>query len=154
MQEEVENKTVNLAISTTKLTGSTLIKAFQMYLKHRANAKATKHGKMTVGELLAQGKGAQQMDVADTSIRDFERVLKKYGVDYAVRKDATQEPPRYMVFFKARDADVLTAAFKEYSAELNNKEKRPSVRKLLKKLIDKVRSSPDRTREKHQERAR
>ena len=154
MQEEVENRTVNLAISTTKLTGRTQVKAFQMYLQHRSHAKANKHGKMTVEELLAQGKGAQQMDIADTSIRDFERVLKKYGVDYAVRKDGTQEPPRYMVFFKARDADVLTAAFKEYSAELNNKEKRPSVRKLLKKLIDKVRSSPDRTREKHQERAR
>ena len=48
-------------------------------------------------------------------IKDFERVLNKYGVDYAIRKDVSQEPPRFMVFFKAKDADVLTAAFKEYS---------------------------------------
>ena len=42
MQEEVENRTVNLAISTTKLTGRSLVNAFRAYLNHRRNAKARK----------------------------------------------------------------------------------------------------------------
>lgn len=66
MQEEVENRTVNLAISTTKLTGRTLVAAFRKYLQHRARVKAgkeseTPHGKMTVEELVGQGQGAQQI---------------------------------------------------------------------------------------------
>lgn len=159
MQEEVENRTVNLAISTSKLTGRTLVAAFRKYLQHRAKVKAgkaaeTPHGKMTVEELVGQGQGAQQIDIAKTGIRDFQRILNSYGVDYAIRKDVEKDPPRYLVFFKAKDADVLTAAFKEYSAELSHREKRPSVRKALEVLKGLVQDIPGKVREKNQERER
>lgn len=42
MQEEVENRTVNLAISTTKLTARTVIRGFQLYNNWRKNKKAVK----------------------------------------------------------------------------------------------------------------
>ena len=155
MQEEVENRTVNLMISTSKLTGRTLVAAFRKYCQHRAKVKAEgDHGKMSVEKLIRKDQGAQQIDIARSGIRDFERVLNKYGVDYAIRKDVSQEPPRYMVFFKARDADVLTAAFKEYSAKLSCKEKRPSVLKALAHLKDLAKSLPTKVREKKQERER
>ena len=155
MQEEVENRTVNLMISTSKLTGRTLVAAFRKYCQHRARVKAEgDHGKMTVEKLIRKDQGAQQIDIAKSGIKDFERVLNKYGVDYAIRKDVSQEPPRFMVFFKARDADVLTAAFKEYSAKLACKEKRPSVLKALAHLKDLARLVPSKVREKKQERER
>ena len=155
MQEEVENRTVNLMISTSKLTGRTLVAAFRKYCQHRARVKSEgDHGKMTVEKLIRKDQGAQQIDIAKSGIKDFERVLNKYGVDYAIRKDVSQEPPRFMVFFKARDADVLTAAFKEYSAKLACKEKRPSVLKALAHLKDLAKSIPAKTREKKQERER
>ena len=155
MQEEVENRTVNLMISTSKLTGRTLVAAFRKYCQHRAKVKAEgDHGKMSVEKLIRKDQGAQQIDIAKSGIRDFERVLNKYGVDYAIRKDVSQEPPRFMVFFKARDADVLTAAFKEYSAKLACKEKRPSVLKALAHLKDLARLVPSKVREKKQERER
>ena len=117
MQEEVENRTVNLMISTSKLTGWTLVAAYRKYTQNRAKTKAEgDHGKMTVEKLIRKDQGAQQIDIAKSGIRDFERVLNRYGVDYAIRKDVSQDPPRFMVFFKARGADVLTTAFKEYSA--------------------------------------
>lgn len=159
MQEEVENRTVNLAISTTKLTGRVLLAAFRKYLQHRAKMKAgnaaeVPHGEMTVEQLVGQGKGAQQMDIANSGIKDFQRILDTYGVDYALRKDVTQNPPRYMVFFKAQDTDVLTSAFREYSAKLRHKEKRPSVRKTLEQSKGLAQEVPGRVREKKQERER
>ena len=142
-------------ISTSKLTGRTLVAAFRKYCQHRARVKAEgDHGKMSVEKLIRKDQGAQQIDIAKSGIRDFERVLNKYGVDYAIRKDVTQDPPRFMVFFKARDADVLTAAFKEYSAKLACKEKRPSVLKALAHLKDLARLVPTKVREKKQERER
>ena len=42
MQEEVENRTVNLAISTTKLTGRTIIAGIRKYLQHREKVKMKK----------------------------------------------------------------------------------------------------------------
>ena len=34
MQEEVDQKTIALAVNTTKMTGRVLAKAIQMYLQH------------------------------------------------------------------------------------------------------------------------
>lgn len=153
----MENRTVNLMISTTKLTGRTLVAAFRKFAQHHAKAKAGKeepHGKMSVKKLIRKDQGAQQIDIADTGIKDFQRILNKYGVDYAIRKDKTQDPPRYLVFFKARDADALTSAFKEYSAKLSQKKDRPSVLKALAHLKDLAMSVPSKVREKKQERER
>ena len=165
MQEDVENRTVNLAITTTKLSFRSLYAAYMKYKQYRSeqkNIKAQKkalqakekteiHGKQSVKELVGQNQGVSNMEIAQTDLKGFERVTRKYGVDYAIRKDPSQDPPRYVVFFKARDADALTAAFKEYSAEVMRKEKRPSVLKQLKKFKALVAAVPDKVRNKDKE---
>ena len=95
MQEEVENRTVNLAISTTKLTGRSLVNAFRAYLNHRRNVKARKAsiqdthivGEQTIAQLLGQNQGATNIEIEKTEIADFKRILNKYGVDYAITRD-------------------------------------------------------------------
>ena len=72
--------------------------------------------------------------IREAIIKAFESTAKKYGIDFALKKDATESPPRYLVFFKGWDADVLTAAFKEFSAKKLTQEKKPSIRKLLSTL--------------------
>ena len=158
MQEEVENRTINLAISTTKLTGLSIVAGVRKYLQHREKVKAHKakdtktHGKQTVKELLGQNQGATNVEIDKSSIKDFERLAKKYGVDFAVRKDKSIDPPRYLVFVRAKDADVLDAICKEYQAKAMTKDKRPSVLKQLNKLKALVASIPKKVREKKQER--
>ena len=160
MQEEVENRTVNLAISTTKLTGRSLVNAFRAYLNYRRNVKARKAsiqdthivGEQTIDQLLGQNQGATNIEIEKTEIAGFKRILNKYGVAYAITKDRSQEPPRYLVFFKARDGDALTAAFKEYSAAMVKKAERPSMLELLAKMKVLVASLPRKVREKAQER--
>jgi len=71
------------------------------------------------------------IEISSKNIGDFDRVARKYGVDYAVMKDKSGEKPKYLVFFKARDTDALTAAFREYTASTFDREKRPSVVKQL-----------------------
>ena len=157
MQEEVENRTVNLAISTSKLTGRSLVNAFRAYMNHKRNAKFRKAdthiiGEQTIDQLLGQNQGATNIEIEKTEIAGFKQVLNKYGVDYAITKDRSQDPPRYLVFFKARDGDVLTAAFKEYSTEMAKKLERPSMLELLAKMKVLVASLPRKVREKAQER--
>ena len=55
-------------------------------------------------------------------------------MDYALKKDKSGELPKYLVFFKARDGDALTAAFKEYTAKTERKKERPSVLQTLRRL--------------------
>ena len=104
------------------------------------NEKST--GKQTIQELIGQNQGVTNIDISKTDLKGFEKYARKYGVDYAITKDKSVLPPKYLVFFKARDADAMTAAFNAYSAEILAKNKRPSVLKTLHKLIDAVRDIP------------
>ncbi len=158
MQEEVENRTVNLAISTTKLTLRTIISGIRKYLQHREKVKAKKgrdpavHGKQSVKKLLGQNQGAANAEIEKEGIKDFERLAKKYGVDFAVRKDKTVAPPRYFVFVRAKDADALDAICKEHQARSMTKDRKPSVLAQLSKFKNLVASVPKKIREKKQER--
>ena len=138
MQEEVENRTVSLAIRSSKLTADVLKKAITKYFayrKEKTKAKAVMKptGKQTVKELIGQNQGVSNIEITEKNIKGFDRVARKYGVDYAVKKDTSGEIPKYLVFFKARDADALTAAFTEFASKEKNREK-PSVIKHLRDL--------------------
>lgn len=138
MQEEIENKTFNLAVSTTKLTGRVVVGLALNYLKNRKHAweESKSAGKQSVKQLLGQNQGVSSIDIAKTDLKDFQRVAGKYGIDYAIRKDASEVPPRYIVFFKAKDADAMTAAFKEYSVKVLKKQQtRKSVLAELHKAV-------------------
>ena len=163
MQEEIENRTVNLAISTTKLTARGIIRLAAKglaYIKRKSREAALKNekpdGRQTIQQLIGQNQGVTNIDISQTDIKGFEKYARKYGVDYAITKDKSVFPPKYLVFFKARDADAMTAAFNAYSAEVLAKSKRPSTLSKLHKLIDAVKSIPTKvtSRDKQREQSR
>lgn len=115
MQDEVRDKSVAFVITIGKtggrITADLLKWAMRRYLEH---SKAP-HGRQTVKQLVRQGAGVQNIEITDKNIKSFEHVARKYGVDFALKKDP--ENGRYLVFFKSRDADALNAAFAEYTAK-------------------------------------
>ena len=90
---------------------------------------------------------ASHIEITDQNIRAFSSTAKKYGLDFALKKDTSEELPRYLVFFKGRDADVITAAFREFSAKNLSREKAPSIRRKLEKAQEQ-----SKTQHKEQER--
>ena len=87
---------------------------------------------------MKQNAGVSNIEITGDNIKAFESTAKKYGIDFALKKDTTENPPRYLVFFKGRDADVLTAAFKEFSAKKLTQDKKPSIRKVLSDFKEKA----------------
>ena len=166
MQEEVENRTLTLVVSGTKFTGRLFKAAISKYMAHRREKKLEKQrsrdspvtpkGKQTVKQPIGQNQGASNIEINDPSIRDFERIARKYGVDYAVKKDRSASPPKYLIFFKARDADALTAAFSEYTQKKVKKadrSERPSVLAKLAQFKELLKNTVvDRSRRKELER--
>ena len=144
MQEEVENRTLTLVVSGTKFTGRLFKAAISKYMAHRREKKLEKQrgrdspvtpkGKQTVKQLIGQNQGVSNIEINDPSIKDFERIARKYGVDYAVKKDRSTSPPKYLIFFKGRDADALTAAFSEYTQKKVKKADRSERASVLAKL--------------------
>ena len=132
MQEEVDRKIIALSMKTGKLTAQVLQAALKKYLQHRAKGKTKlHHGKQTLRQLMKHNTGVSNIEITDQNIRAFSTTAKKYGIDFALKKDTSGEIPRYLVFFKGRDANVITAAFREFSAKNLEKEKKPSIRKEL-----------------------
>ena len=127
MQEETTQKTIALAIKTSKLTASVLQKAMKMYLEHQKH-KEPSHGKIPVKKLVGQGAGAKSIEVT--------------------------EPPKYLVFFKSKDADVIAQAFKEFVKVNEKKQQRPSLRQKLKGLQKMIAQNKnrERSREKNKDR--
>ena len=156
MQDEINEKVVAISIKGTKLTAEMLQKAIKFMLSQikKQIDKPTQHrGKQTLKQLMKQNAGVSNIEINDENIKAFESTAKKYGVDFALKKDTTETPPRYLVFFKGRDADVLTAAFKEFSAKKLTQEQKPSIRKALAAFKDKAKQlNADRQKVKNQTR--
>lgn len=152
MQDEVNEKTVSLCIRCGKVTANLLKAAMKKALVKMEQEKQkpkgqkqpkqdkedkTYKGKQSMDKLMKQNVQLSNIEITDGNIKSFERVAKKYRIDFSLKKDVNADPPRYYVFFKARDADVMTAAFKEYTGQSLNKDKKPSVRKKLQQAISK-----------------
>ena len=134
MQEEITQKTLGLCVEASKMTAQLLQQAMKKVLADMENHKKNpplRHGKQTLRQLMKHNTGVSNIEITDQNIRAFSSTAKKYGIDFALKKDTSGEIPRYLVFFKGRDADVITAAFREFSAKNLEKEKKPSIRKEL-----------------------
>ena len=125
MQDEINEKVVALSVKGAKLTAEMLQKAIKaMLAQAKKQQEKQPHGKQTLKQLAKQNAGLSNIEITEGNIKAFEQTAKKYGIDFALKKDSTETPPRYLVFFKGRDADALTAAFKEFSAKKLTQEQR------------------------------
>ena len=167
MQEEINHKTITVYIKGAKVTANSLKAALRAVLrareKHKQNVQrrealyqqeddvAVNRGKRSLRDLQTEGSELSNIEITDENIKSFERYARKYGIDYALKKDKAADPPRYFVFFRARDVKTIEAAFKEYS-EYTTKEKKPSVKKKL--TVAMKRTLPQRAREREKKKER
>ena len=151
MQEEVEQKSLTLTVNAAKMTARLFRAAIAKYVAHKKEKKHDAQtgvryvGRQSVKKLVGQNQGVSNVELSGEDIKAFERVARKYGVDYALKKDMTGEKPRYLVFFKAKDKDQLQPAFKEFTAMTLDREKRPTIRERLAQ-------AQEQTKTKHRER--
>ena len=132
MQEEITGKAVALIVDGAKMSEQVLEKALQKFLEAQKNKSPKMHrGKQTLKQLAGQNAGLANIEISDKNVKVFTHVAKKYHVDFALKKDTTAEQPRYLVFFKSRDADAITAAFQEFASRKMSRDEKPSVRERL-----------------------
>ena len=154
MQEEVDQKTIALSMKTGKLTAQVLQAALKKYLQHRAKGKTKlHHGQQSLKQLKKHGAALSNIEITEANIGAFKPCAKKYGVDFALRKDKTTQPPHYVVIFKSKDADNLEQVFREFTAKTLSKEQRPSISKVLSAMKQKTaEQTKQRAKEKIRER--
>lgn len=149
-EEEVANKVVALTTNATKMTVAALKNMLEKYIEEQKNKSPKIYkGKQSVKRLVRGGSKLTNIEITDQNIKSFSKTARKYSVDFALKKDSSSEIPKYFVFFKAKDVDVMTAAFKEFTHNQLNKSEKPTIREQLKKHMEKTMSADkERTRQK------
>lgn len=145
MQEEITHGAVTLIVDGAKMSEQVFEQAVKKFLEEVQKSKQPKiyRGKQTLKQLAGQNAGLANIEVTDQNIKAFSRVAKKYHVDFALKKDTTAEQPRYLVFFKSRDADAITAAFQEFASKKMGREEKPSIREKLAQAKEQAAKSAD-----------
>lgn len=134
MQEELEQRTVSVTVQAAKLSGRVLKAAIAAALRKMEQERNTpKVGRNTMKRLAGRDGVMNTIEVSGR-IRSFERYARKHQVRYHIEKEVGVDPPRWTVYFKANQADALTAAFKEYTKKDLSRESRPSMLAKLHKF--------------------
>jgi len=139
-QDQVNERCCCLIIRGGKLTGKALAFAMRAFLADvpKRMQNPPKRGKQSVKSLAKDGSKLENIEVGNECVKSFERIATKYAVDYAVMKDVSEEPPKHLIFFKSRNADSMTAAFREFSAkQLCKLATKPTLRETLNKMVEK-----------------
>lgn len=181
LQEEVNERTISLCVQCTRMTAGVLKAVMRKSLndldrtrqrkiqirqaekrgqaeekgklkEQQRQKKKIPRGKQTIRNLMANGAQLTNILITDDNIKSFGRVARKYGIDYSLKRDNSVLPPKYMVFFRAKDVDVMTAAFKEYSGVVMNKSKKPSVKKKLQQTLGRLAKHRERVKTRQKDR--
>ena len=109
------------------------------------------HGKQTVRQLMAHGEATASIPVEAPAL--FDQVARKWKVDYAFYQ---QEPGKYLLFFKSKQADAITACMSDYSRRVlgRDKSRRVPILEQLRQAKARVRRQPQREQERVKEAAR
>jgi hypothetical protein len=160
VDEEISSQSLRFVTDKAiKPTARMLVGILKAYMRHRHDKKyfgknAEKTGKMPVKKIIKQGRGVQKIELDGEDIHMFNRLAKKYGVDYAVVKD--KEAGTYKIFFKAQDADAISDLIAAYAAKALKKTEHPreSILDKLKKFKDIIAAIPRKVAEKRKEHMR
>ena len=106
--------------------------------EHRA--RQIPHGKQTVKQLMRHGVSTNSLELSGDT-KSFDRVARKWNVDYAFYQVA---PDKHLLFFKAGQADAITACFSEYSKQLlkRTKSAKAPIREQIKEAAAEAARQP------------
>lgn len=151
IDEEISRSTIAISVRASKLTARGLAYALGEAAKKIRKSQAPQ-GKQTVKQLLRQVGETSAIDLPGRA-KDFDRVARRWGVDYAIKR---VEKGKYLLFFKAKQADAITGCFSEYSRRMMNRgrDRRVPLREQLKRAKELVHDQPrqkERTKEAERE---
>ncbi|MCL2190342.1 MAG: PcfB family protein [Defluviitaleaceae bacterium] len=128
INEEVAGKSVEVAVRISNLSLDLILKGLD-FLKKKLEGTPDKplvtakqdgvpdlkHGKQTLQELHKHNEGISTIELTNPNLRELNRTMKKADIDFSVVKDGKG---KYTLFFKGKNADEMTRAFKQYSKKM------------------------------------
>ena len=151
--EDVSRRSIALTMKAGKLTAwgqAHVLQAAGRKIRKAHRGDQAFHGRKSVKQLM--GHGAATSSIKVDAPRLFDRMARKWNVDYAFYQTG---PEKYLLFFKSAQADAITACFSEYSKLVFKRERsRPApIQEQVKQAAEQVKQPPQRERERVKEAA-
>ena len=135
MQEDVDNKTIALAVKATKITGKLIkeavVKFLQLCKKGMANRAQNKSGEVSLDDLRSRNGELNSVVIQDSDTKRLDKVCRKYHVRYSVFK---KDNDQFIILFKSPDAESMRYAMEEFAENKPTLTAEKSVREKLKNL--------------------
>ena len=125
-----------IAINKVLPTMFDVAKGMATWLCGQSGSK--KEGQQTLKQLSQYGDKLSEIPLNSDNIKAFTNTARKHGVSFALVQDDSKTPPRHTVYFRAKDTESMTAAFKEHLAREIDKGK--SKEKSFKDRMDDAKS--------------
>jgi hypothetical protein len=136
INEELTQKECNLAVRVSSTTVSELRKALEKITAKIKQSKSQgqskqpkdpklKHGKQTLRQLQKHNEGLSSVELNAPHLRQLQREMKKSNIDFSVVKDGKG---KYTLFFKGKNADEMTHAFKRYTNKIVRREEKKAIK--------------------------
>ena len=143
INEEVSQKGISFAVRVGDISYDTTKKILLMLanrLQRSMRSKTPKlpvepkepelkHGKQTLKQLHKHNEGLSSMELTDPNLRQLYQALKKDDIDFSVCKDGKG---KYTLFFKGKNADEMTHAFKRYTEKMITIDDKKAIKTELK----------------------
>ena len=125
-----------------------MLRAAGRQIAKRHKTAQRPHGRQSVKKLMAHGENVNSIEMEAPKL--FDRMARRFHVDYAFYKTG---PDKYLLFFKAGQADAMTACFSEYSRKVLSKAKsnRVPIREQLQQAADQLSKEKPKQKERAKE---
>lgn len=151
IDEEISRSSIAISVRASKLTArgvAYVLRAAARQIAKRYRAAQRPHGRQSVKKLMGHGENVNSIEVESPQL--FDRMARRFHVDYAFYQTG---PDKYLLFFKAGQADAITACFESYSRKLLGKSKsnRIPIREQLKRAAEQLAREKPRKMERAKE---
>ena len=157
LQEQVNQQAVTLTTRGATITARMLARAMRAFLQQSRTAKQRrvsertakkaavgKTGLISMRSLSRGGASLENIEITGDNIGSFKRIARKYNVAFSLKRDHAADPPRWVVFFKAKDTKSLELAFAEYTKEnLRLKSRKPRLKAQIEKASQRVKTQAE-----------
>ena len=139
LNDEISEKSITMAIRVSKITAAELKKIIDKLIAQleqgvneagkSIKTPELKQGKQTYKQLKRHHDGLTPLELTDPNLRFLNREMKRAKIDFSVAKDGKG---KYTLFFKGKDVDEMTRAFKKYTQKVVTRANgKPSINKTL-----------------------
>jgi len=128
INEELVSKSAEVGFRISNLTLDLILKGLDALIKGlekkpdekpldpaKEATPELKQGKQTLRELHKHNEGITAIELKDPNLRELNKSMKKADIDFSCVKDGKGS---YTLFFKGKNAEEMTSAFKKYTEKM------------------------------------